>query len=181
MAQGAKEAARVKAHAELQALAARGVRLAGCAFPTILFVKGTPSEAEAQGADPLSGEDGAALFKAISALGYAPEDWAGCLGVLDDGRAMPPELLALTIATLSPLTVVATDEAARSLLAETLAADLVELADLSEALLEPGLVVRVAGLRVMALGEFAAALSDPAKKQLMWARLKRLPPLAEPY
>ncbi len=181
MAKSAKEAARAKAEAELSILAARGVRLAGCAFPMILFVKGTPSEAEAAGAEPLSGEDGEALFKATSALGYAPEDWAGCLGVLEDGSPMPPEVLALTIATLSPLTVVATDEVARSLLAETLAADLVELADLSEALLEPGLVVQVAGLRVMALGGFAEALDDPAKKQLMWARLKRLPPLAEPY
>ncbi len=181
MAKGAKEAARAKAEAELEALAARGVRLAGCAFPAILFVKGTPSEAEARGAEPLSGEDGTALFKATSALGYAPEDWAGCLGVLEDGTRMPPSLLSLAIATLSPLTVVATDEAARTLLAEALAADLVELADLSEALLEPGLVVQVAGLRVMALGNFAAALADPQGKQLMWARLKRLPPLAEPY
>ncbi len=181
MAKSAKEAARAKAEAELKTLAERGVRLAGCAFPTILFVKGTPSEAEALGAEPLSGEDGAALFKATSALGYAPEDWAGCLGVLENGERMAPELLALTIATLSPLSVVATDEAARTLLSETLATDLVELADLSEALLEPGLVVQVVGLRVMALGDFAASLADPAQKQLMWARLKRLPPLAEPY
>ncbi len=181
MGQSAKIAARAKAKAEIAHLAARGVRLAGCAFPQILFVKGTPNAAEAAGGQPLSGADGEALFKAVSALGYAPEEWAGCLGVLEDGSALEPALLSLVIATLSPLTVVATDEAARRLLRDALANDLVELVDLSEALLEPGVVVQAAGLRVMAVGEFEAALADPAAKQLMWARLKRLPPLGEPY
>jgi hypothetical protein len=42
-------------------------------------------------------------------------------------------------------------------------------------------VAPILGMRVMNLGGFSAALSDPRKKQLMWARLKQLPPLGEPY
>lgn len=181
VAANVKEAARAKARAEVGALEAKGVRLSGCAFPAILFVKGTPNAEEAAGAAPLSGADGEALFKAVSALGYAPEDWACILGTLVDGASLTPELLSLAIATLSPLTLVATDEAARSLICDTLAADLVEVADLSEALLEPGTVAQVAGLRVMALGGFEAALASPEQKQVMWARLKRIPPLGQPY
>ena len=48
-------------------------------------------------------------------------------------------------------------------------------------MLEAGLVVDVLGMRVLNLGGFAAALGEEAQKQLMWARLKQLPPLGEPY
>ena len=176
-----KDEARAKAEAEVRSLEARGVRMAGCAFPAILFVKGIPNAAEAAGESPLSGADGEALFKAISALGYAPEDWAAVLTVLADGSPVFAGLLRETVNALSPLTLVATDDAARRVLCEAFADDLTTLADLNEALLEPGVIARVAGLRVMSLGGFEAALGDPAAKQLMWARLKRLPPLGEPY
>ena len=48
-------------------------------------------------------------------------------------------------------------------------------------MLEPGYVVQLCGMRVLNLGGFAAALSDPRAKQQMWARLKRAAPLSEPY
>ena len=48
-------------------------------------------------------------------------------------------------------------------------------------MLEPGYVVYVRGVRVLALGGFANALGDQRKKQLMWARLKQIPPLGEPF
>ena len=53
--------------------------------------------------------------------------------------------------------------------------------DFDAAMLAPGHVVRILGMRVMALGGFEAALADPHAKQVMWARLKQLPPLGEPY
>ena len=37
------------------------------------------------------------------------------------------------------------------------------------------------GVRVLALGGFADALGDQRQKQLMWARLKQIPPLGEPF
>ena len=48
-------------------------------------------------------------------------------------------------------------------------------------MLEPGYVVQLCGMRVLNLGGFADALADPRAKQQMWARLKRIPPLGEPY
>ena len=59
--------------------------------------------------------------------------------------------------------------------------DLAELQSFQEAMLEPGYVVSVHGVRVLALGGFASALSDQRQKQLMWARLKQIPPLGEPF
>jgi hypothetical protein len=36
-------------------------------------------------------------------------------------------------------------------------------------------------MRVLSLGGFAAALGDKQQKQIMWHRLKQVPPLGEPY
>ena len=48
-------------------------------------------------------------------------------------------------------------------------------------MLVDGVLAQVAGMRMLSLGGFAASLSDKRKKQLMWHRLKQLPPLGEPY
>ena len=48
-------------------------------------------------------------------------------------------------------------------------------------MLAPGAVARVRGMRVLNLGGFADALADPHEKQVMWARLKKIPPLGEPF
>ena len=64
-----------KARAELSSLAERGVRMGGNAFSPVLLAKGELSDEEAAGAEPLSGQDGAALKASLKALGYAPEDW----------------------------------------------------------------------------------------------------------
>ena len=47
-------------------------------------------------------------------------------------------------------------------------------------MLEPGLIARVLGRRVLALGGFEAALGDARAKQRMWAYLKQLPPIGSP-
>ena len=67
------------------------------------------------------------------------------------------------------------------LLREAYADDLAQIDSLDEALLAPGVVAHVCGMRVLNLGGFAAALADPHEKQVMWARLKRIPPLGEPF
>ena len=48
-------------------------------------------------------------------------------------------------------------------------------------MLTEGRVVQVLGMRVLNLGGFEEALSSPERKQLMWARLKQIAPLGEPY
>ena len=170
-----------KAQEELGSLAERGVITAGNAFSSVLFVKGELSEDERAGARPLSGADGKALRAALSALGYAPEDWCALLSVTHDGSPIGPELFREAIAALDPATLVSCDEAAAQSVREAYAEQLSQLSDFDEALLTPGKVSRVLGMRVMNLGGFAAALSDAHQKQVMWARLKRLPPLGAPY
>ncbi len=176
-----KEAAWAKAKVEVEALEAAGAVMVGSAFPEVLFVKGTPNEREAAGEALLSGADGEALSKALTALGYPPEGWACILGRTADGEPATPELLRRAVAVLAPFTLVALDDVARRLACEAFADDLTALADLSEALLEPGFVAHAAGLRIVSLGGFERALASPERKQLMWARLKRVPPLSEPY
>ena len=129
----------------------------------------------------LSGPDGKALRAALGALGYAPEDWVGLSTRDADGYPLVPGTLRLAIVTLDPSTVIALDEPAAAALREAFADELVELQSLEAATLQAGYVVQLLGMRVMALGGFEESLSNPKAKQLMWARLKQLPPLGEPY
>ena len=66
-----------KLRAEVDALEAAGVVMAGNACSPVLLVKGEPTPEEAAGARLLAGADGKALRAALEALGYAPEEWAG--------------------------------------------------------------------------------------------------------
>lgn len=171
-----------KARAEIGSLEQAGVVLAGNAFSAVLFAKGEPNDAEQ--ADPellLSGTDGKALRASLSALGYPPEAWAALLTRGRSGEPLKADLVRLAVATLDPDTLVACDETAADALREAYADDLCHLDAFDEAVLAPGVVARVRGMRVMNLGGFEAALADDHAKQVMWARLKRLPPLGEPY
>ncbi len=170
-----------KARVELAALADEGVVMAGNAFSSYAFLKGELTDAEKGGAPLLQGSDGKALRASLVALGYAPEDWV-VVSVLDDeGEPLAPGLLRRALAALDPATLVAEDELAAAAIREAYADELVALDNFEAAMLAPGQVVRLQGMRVMNLGGFAAALGDARQKQLMWARLKQLPPLGEPY
>ena len=192
-----------KARAELGDLAEAGVVMAGNAFSQVLLLKGEPEEGASDGGAAantaptdastspdvspagttalLSGPDGKALRAALGALGYAPEDWAGLSTRDADGYPLVPGTLRLAIVTLDPSTVIALDEPAAAALREAFADELVELQSLEAATLQAGYMVRLLGMCVMALGGFEESLSNPKAKQLMWARLKQLPPLGEPY
>lgn len=170
------------ARKELSELERRGVVMAGNAFSSVLFAKGEPNEAEAK--DPstlLAGADGKALRASIAALGYPPEGWAALLTRHSDGTALSADLVRLSVSTLDPDTLIACDETAADALREAYADELCQLEAFDQAVLAPGVVVRVRGMRVLNLGGFEAALADAHQKQVMWARLKRLPPLGEPY
>lgn len=170
-----------KAKAEIDALVARGMVMAGNAFSQVLLLKGEPNEVERAGGALLGGADGAALHAALRALGYAPEDWIALASWDEGGRQLEAAPLREALCVLDPATVVACDDAAASVLREAYADDLASLERFEEAMLADGEVAQVAGMRMMALGGFEAALADAHEKQVMWRRLKQLPPLGEPY
>lgn len=170
-----------KGAAEVDALVARGVVIGGNAFSSVLLVKGAPDAADLGEAGPLSGADGTALRASLAALGYEPQDWAALLAVDAAGAPLDPLLLREAVACLDPATLVCCDEEAVACVRDAFADELADIEQLEVAMLEPGLLAHVNGMRVLNLGGFAAALSDPKAKQLMWARLKQIPPLAEPY
>lgn len=167
-----------KSKAELDALAQEGLTMAGNAFSPVLFLKAqAPDSAEGL----LAGADGDALRASLKALGYQPQDWVALSTVADGGAPVAPGLLRRALCALDPQTVIACDEASAQALRETYAEELPEVRDLREAMLDEGVVAVVLGMRLLNLGNFVDALSDPKQKQVMWARLKQVPPLAEPY
>lgn len=177
-----RQAYLAKAEEEISRLRQMGVTLVGNAFPLVLFAKGEPNEQER--AEPerlLAGEDGRALRASLARLGYPPEAWAAVLTCAADGAPLGTELFRLVVTTIDPDTLVLCDEAAADLAREAYADDLALVQDLDKALLAPGVLVHLRGMRVMDLGGFETALSDDRQKQIMWARLKRIPPLGEPF
>lgn len=170
-----------KMRAELELLEEQGVLAVGNAFSPILFVKGKPTDEERAGAAPFCGVDGKALRASIQALGYAPEDWAAMATWREDGSRLDEALFRQAIAAFAPFTLVICDEEAAAVARDAFANDLVLVNDLESAMLMAGYVVRVGGMRVLNLGGFADALGSARDKQLMWARLKQIPPLGEPY
>ena len=142
----------------------------------------------AMGSVPVSQQDknsSAALLR----LGYAPEDFcalATVAGDADDGSLaagdeVPVELFREALEALDPEAVVLLDGKAAHAMREAYADALAHIEQFEVAMLEPGLVARVLGRRVLALGGFEASLADAASKQRVWAYLKQLPPLGSPY
>ena len=177
-----KEAIAQAAEQELTSLAVRGVRIAGNACSPIVLVKGDLDEAELA-----AGPDGAALRKALGAIGYAPEDFcvlASVAGVGDGavavGETLPCELFREALEALDPEAVLLLDNNAADAMRETYADMLVAIDDFDTAMLKPGLVAHGQGRRVLALDGFEAALTDKAAKQRMWAYIKQLTPAAAP-
>ena len=190
-----KEALAAAAEQELAALQARGVRMAGNAFSPIVLVKGDLNEMERADGELLAGADGTALRSALSAIGWAPEDFcalasvagrsegdaAGGDSIAVSGGPLPPSLFREALEALDPEAVVLLDAVAADAMREAYADALADIEDFDTAMLEPGLVAHVLGRRVLALGGFEAALSNKAEKQRVWAYLKQLPPLGAPY
>lgn len=186
-----KEALAGAVEQELEALAARGVRMAGNAFSPIVLVKGELNADELAGGELLAGADGHALRAALGAIGYAPEDFCALAAVAGPaqpgdavaaaGEPLPPEVLHEALEALDPEAVLLLDDAAARAMRDAYADALVVIEDFDTAMLKPGLIAPVLGRRVLALDGFEAALNDPREKQRMWAYIKRLPPAGAPY
>lgn len=164
-----------KMRAETEELEALGVTMIGNAFSPILLAKGEPGPVEQGGGALFGGADGKALRAALLKLGYAPEDWMGI------DANVSPELFRRAVVTLDPATLVLCDNKSAEVARDAFADDLCTLLDIDDAMLTPGRVVRVAGMRVLNLGGFEAALASDHQKQVVWAYLKQIPPLTDPY
>lgn len=187
-----KEAFAAALDDQLGRLAARGVRMVGCALSPIVLVKGDLDEAELAGGELLAGPDGVALRAALTAIGYAPEDFcgiavragdsaAGADAVAPAGELIGPDVFREALETLDPEAVVLLDTTAADVMRDAYADALVVIEDFDVAMLSPGLVAHVLGRRVLSLDGFEAALADPREKQRMWAYLKQIPPAGAPY
>ncbi|MFR6500465.1 MAG: hypothetical protein ACLUQW_07765 [Collinsella sp.] len=137
-----KEAIAQAAEQELASLAGRGVRIAGNACSPIVLVKGDLDEAERSGGELAAGADGAALRKALGAIGYAPEDFcvlASVAGAGDGtvavGHALPCEPARRSGA--GPRAVLLLDDRAADTMRETYADMLVAIDDFDTAILKP--------------------------------------------
>ena len=167
-------AARVRQ--ESAELAAAGFACAGFELAGVLLVKGELSEDELAGGPLLGGPDGDALRSALHALGYADDGWAALSTDVRDAASgawapAAPEDLAWAVEVVDPELICALDDAAASSLTTALS-----LPSAPEA----GSVTVVRGRRLLALGGFAGALADPARKRVMWERLKQVKPLGPP-
>ena len=184
MTVGRQEVRRIaieKVRRELAALEAAGVVVCGYAFSEVLLVKGERGPAERAGKGLLSGEDGRALMAALLKLGYAPESWLALATWDASGHALDAALMRRAILALGPTCIIVCDEVAADAFRLTYATELAGLTRFEEAMLQAGAVAEVQGMRVLNLGGFEAALADPHEKQVMWSRLKRLPPEGSPY
>lgn len=175
---------------ELGSLESRGLRAVGNGFSPVLLVKGELNAAEEAGGELLAGTDGKALRSALSAVGFAPEDFCGMAAVYGEGQdpsaGAPGSPLSVAffreaVEAFDPEAVILLDDAATALMREAYADALAAIEDFDTAMLMPGLVAPVLGRRVLALDGFEAALSDRAAKQRMWAYLKQVHPAGAPY
>ena len=184
VATGRQEVRRIaleKVRLELADLERAGVVVSGYAFSEVLLVKGEQGPAERAGEGLLRGADGRALKAALLKLGYAPESWLALATWDAGGQTLDAALLRRAVLVLDPTCLIVLDEAAADVVRLAYATELAGLTRFEEAMLQAGSVAEVQGMRVLNLGGFEAALASPHEKQVMWARLKRLPPEGSPY
>lgn len=161
---------------ELSDLSATGVSFSGTIPSPVCILKGKPNAQELAGASVLSGADGDALSKSLDALGYLPNSACALLTVFisdhHTAHPLPPELVRLAIEVLDSSTLLVADKPAALALQE---------AYKLPTPLEEGVIHSVKGRRVLCLGGFEDSLDNEREKQIMWARLKKLPPEQAPY
>ena len=146
----------------------------GALLAEIAAVKGLPGPAEASGGAALSGADGAALGKALQALGWAADTVFYTLSRPEPGmdHKRAADRLRMQLEAVDPQVIVVLDAEAASDVAEAFGC----------ARPEPGgSPLRVLGRRIVAIGGFEAALADPKAKQRVWAQLKAAKPEGPAY
>ena len=136
----------------------------GDVLAPVMVVKGMPGPAEAAGGEALSGADGDAVAKALTALGWREGQVFFTLSrpdiALDEGSCA--SRLRHQIEAVDPRVVLALDEVATADVARSLQLEV----------LSAGASVLVDGRRVVALTEFEAALGDEKRKRAAWGSLR---------
>jgi hypothetical protein len=158
-----------RARAELRAAdalapGADAVSWRGALLAQVAVVKGLPGPAETSGGAALSGADGEAAVKALSALGYSEGDLFFTLsspGSSADSARLVSRLRA-QMEAVDPLLILAVDAKA----ADDVAA--------AYGITRPawGREVRVLGRRIVAVDGLEASLTEPARKRRVWEQLK---------
>lgn len=145
----------------------------GNVFAQVVVVKGLAGPAEATGGAALSGPDGEAALKALTALGWDPDDVFFTLSrpVTGSDGVEVAQRLRLQIESVDPELVVALDAEAAADVAAALG--IVPFAF--------GEIVLVEGRRVMACDGLEASLTDVKRKQRVWAQLKNAVPRGAVY
>lgn len=136
----------------------------GVLLADVMLVKGRPGPAEASGGAAMSGVDGAAVDKALEALGWPPDSSFRTLSQAEP--AMSPEQRASRllgqIEAVDPALVIALDQDA--------ADDVVQAFGIAS--LPFGVPVTVQGRRLLAVSGFESSLNDPAAKRRVWRELQ---------
>ena len=144
-----KSALHNQANQELESLVSRGLRAVGNGFSPVLLVKGDLNAAEIAGGELLAGADGNALRSALSAVGFAPEDFCGMAAVYGEGAdasagvlggPLSVEFFREAVEAFDPEAVILLDDAATALMREAYADALAAIEDFNTAMLMPGLV-----------------------------------------
>lgn len=155
------------ADAEKHARPTGGVRGQGDVLAEVLLVKGEPGSDDLRTKRALSGDDGAAIGKALDALGLPKERYAFCTASAD-ARPKRLERVRLLTEAIEPAAVVLLDAVA--------AADFAEAYEAPEP--TPGALVTIGGRAVVATEDFEASLGDDAAKRRAWRQLQPLRPWA---
>lgn len=139
------------------------VRGQGDVLADVLLVKGEPGPGDLAKKRALAGEDGAAIGRALDALGVSSRRFAVCTRI---GAAGPKRMarLQLLAEAVDPRIVVLLDEAAAQDFAAAYSAERPE----------PGVPVRILGRTVIALDGFEQSLADESHKRRVWAQLRAL-------
>lgn len=134
----------------------------------VMAVKGLSGPAEESGGPALSGEDGVALRKALSALGFDPEAVFATLSrpVPDTDPEVIARRLRAQVEAVEPRAIVALDGEAAQDVASALG---IRIPDF-------GQVVVGLGRRIVAVDGLEASLSDESRKAQVWQQLKVLTP-----
>ena len=170
-----------KENAELKSLTDKGLVVSGNALSSVILLKGKLNDQDLSSEGLLSGRDGDALRASLVALKYQPQDWLAISTLDSNNNSINPLLLRQAISVASPTTVIICDEEACEVFRNTFAEELASLPEILEAMLAPGQLAHILGMRVINLGGFEASLDDMAQKQTVWSYLKKVPCTNQPY
>ena len=166
---------------QIQTLLDQGLLATGNALGTVLILKGKLTMKDIN-SGLLSGADGEAFKAALThpRMGYAPDAWSAFGTRTKDGEEFDPQELREAIIAADVQTVIICDAPAQDAFRNAFAQELADLPDLLDALLAPGQVVKVLGMRVLYLDGFENTLTSKEQKAQRWKWLLEVPELKEP-